>query len=358
MKVPVQFKVFLLLALFTIGVSRAETFHWNQGRGYAQFLYSTPEGIMIHNQTDSLLFDYFMLPVPTDNFTLKFRSKNFNSKPAKKYPYYGKDGREYNIKNPHWGFFIICDDDTVTITVKNSEKFINQESVFGSNIIFNRLSSYHPLDSEKSFVINASNKIDPYSGDNLWNLSIDSQTIKLSAGNNSIKPLFSYPFSSNVNGFGFFAGWGSKILISDITARSKSSEKQNERTYDADTIDEYFNDSDDPMEGYWTLFDREIDESLIKLGGFYTLACVREGEDYMFLYVDGANVNADNWHPGEIKAVLSPSQFPGIYLVEWRDAMKEPMKYDIKSQKGEGDTLLIQFPYQASKIRLRKIPKD
>ena len=112
--------------------------------------------------------------------------------------------------------------------------------------------------------------------------------------------------------------------------------------------------SRDPMEGIWVIFDRNLDESLLKPGGDYVLAIVREGERYLMIYLEGAAVNSQKWSPGMIKGILNPTYFNGIYDTEWIDAECQSLNNGVKSQYGEGETLTIQFPYHSSSLRLRK----
>lgn len=344
-------RVLIIFVLITFNLSSfGETIHWNKGRGYEPFSFSTPDGILIDNQSDTLKYSFFRLPETTRDFSLMFRSKNLNSHPTKKYSYFNSSGKEFKIKNPHWGFFICCEQDTFAINVKNCEIFSDSESQYGSEISIYKISS-----GQKEVV--KTREIDSYKGDNLWKINLNEAGLKINGGGKGLSLLKNLSWTGEVTGFGFYAGWGDKIMISDITARFEVPSKEGPKEFSISSLDEYFKESDDPMEGYWTIFDRELEESLIKLGGFYTLACVKEGEDYNLIYIDGASVNSTEWETGDVKAILAPSPFPDIYNVVWYDSMKLPMHHDIKAQTGEGETLLFQFPYQSSKLRLRKIDK-
>lgn len=341
----------LLLLVFSIPVF-SDTLYWNRGRGYKPFRHATEDGILIDNQSDSLLFDYFPLEGSLNNFTLKFRAKNIHGNPAKKYKYVTSDGRINYVKKPHWGFFVTSLSDTIVVTLKNGEKFTLPEPLSSLDITFFNLTS------GKNEKICLTEKINPYTGDNLWNLTFKDNFLNLSGGDSEINQITSFPCNSNITGFGFFAGWGDKVLISDIKLEKEGSDSLLSQYRDLVQTENYFSASDDPLEGHWMIFDRELDEDLLKPGGNYILSCVRDKDNYIFLYREGAEVNSSQWFPGDVKAILQPSPFPGIYNVEWFDAMKKPMSHDIRAQKGEGETLLIQFPYQDSKIRLRKLPSS
>ncbi|MCH5235296.1 MAG: hypothetical protein J1E16_08360 [Muribaculaceae bacterium] len=344
--------VFVLL-LLSIGINiESKTLNWNRGRGYEPFLYAMTEGILIDNSTDTLKYDYVRLPNPTQEFSLRFRGKNINGNPLKKYSYVTGDGKKIDVKDPHWGFFITCEKDTMIFSVKGNEIQLATESLPCLEI------SYYNLGKGTKETINLRDKVNPYDGDNIWQIKTNDNNLQLFVGDKSLNQVYECRAESPITRFGFFAGWGAGILISDIQAEYDEGSVADRNCNFMEEIEDYLNESEDPMEGYWTLFDRELEESLIKLGGRYDLVCVKEGEGYVFLYLDGANVNSQNWKPGDLKATLIPTPFSDIYEVEWIDAVKEQMTQDIKAQKGEGDTLSIQFPYQSSKIRLRKIPKS
>lgn len=338
--------VLLLLPFLAI----AERIHWNYGRGYHPFQYATQEGILIDNPTDSLRYDYYKLNSVSKDFSLKFRAKNLHGHPARKYQYESKKGKKINIGNPHWGFFITGVRDTVVFSIKGDEIFTALEPEPCINI------SLYCMGSKMTQTLTHNKKINPYEGDNLWDLSFSNGNLILSGGDTEINPLIEIPWQNVVTGFGFFAGWGDKILVSDISVQCEDPKNQiKDKFYSIDYLQDYYSKSEDPMEGFWVIFDRELEENLLKLGGDYLLACVKEDDGYSFLYVEGASINSPAWSIGDIKLQLTPSPFNGIYNVVWYDSMKSPLHKDIKAQTGDGNSLLFQFPYQSSKVRLRKL---
>lgn len=112
----------------------------------------------------------------------------------------------------------------------------------------------------------------------------------------------------------------------------------------------------DPMEGRWRLLDRSLDENLLRLGGSYECVLLRNPEGgYRLMYLAGSRVNATDWRPGRVKAVLEPSGFEGVYRCTWFDASGLPMSNEVTAQRNaDGTELTISFPYQDSWLRLRK----
>lgn len=346
--------IILLFALVGIvtgitNLASAEVFHFNKGRTYIPFIYATSEGVLIDNQDDTLKYDFLKLQHPADEFNLSFRAKNINGDPSKKYKYITKEKKELKISNPKWGFFITGETDTIVVEIKGCEKVSAIESQPALDMAIYYMNSNRKVD--QVIVDN----ISPFSSDNLFLIRNNSDEIEILAGRNHLSSIINLPALNKITGYGFFAGWGGKILISDINVDLTSFQKAI-KDFSIDSLEKYLKKSKDPMEGYWTVFDRELEESLLKLGGNYTLACVKEGDEYSLLYISGARVNSSGWKMGDKKAILKSSFFPDIYNVEWYDAMKQPFDRDIQAQIGDGLTLTIQFPYQSSKLRLRKLP--
>ena len=346
--------LFALVGIFT-GVSNlvsAETLHYNKARGYLPFQYATPDGLEIDNDSDSLKYDYLRLQTPAEKFSLSFRAKNQHADPSKKYKYISRKKKEVKVSNPSWGIIMTGLKDTVLIEVKPCEKITAIETQPALQITAYNLSSN--LKEIKTITDN----INYFSGDNLFVVTCEDGKISFDGGSTHISSLLKVNGPKEISGYGFFAGWGGKILVSDINVEITSSfQPFTNRAEDFDSINDYLAETQDEMEGLWVVFDRELEENLIKLGGDYSLICLKENDGYSLYYLEGAKVNSENWRKGDLKAKLLSTPFPDIYNVVWYDAMKQTLSKDIQAQTGDGNTLTIQFPYQSSKLRLRKVPR-
>lgn len=329
-------------------LANAETINWNRQRGYLPFKNAGETGVIIDNSTDTLVRDHYSFKDNANELHWKFRSKNMHGHPSKKYTFNSSSGETLNISTPSWGFYLSTDNDTIYFLIKGTEIPENASSSYGLNIQAKK--STGELLSETFDKDN----FNPYQGDNLWEFTLKDKVLSLGGGDKSIKPFMQFPFEGEISGIGYFAAPGGNIVFSDIILEYKD-RRGTTPVLSINDLEGYFAESEDPMEGYWMVFDRELEESLLKLGGTYKLACTREGDDYLFSYIEGAGVNSDNWNLGDDKIRLKSTPFTGVYDVEWIDSMKEPLNKGISAQTGIGGTLLIQFPYQSSKIRLRKI---
>lgn len=355
MKTRILFSL-LLSAIFTPFMKAEDSpdRFWNHGRGYAPFSHATEKGIEIDNRSHAAIIDSCILQNPLTDFTLTFRATNLNSKPGHRYTYTQADGKKGSIANPAWGFFISSPQGKRTwFSVFPVEKHDPVSSSTALRIVVN-------ADETDSTVYSATvgSGLNPFDGTNVWRLIKSGDGLVLSAGDKGMTEITTLHVSGKCNAFGFAASPGASIRITDIslTQVSSLSDMEAGEWKDLEKLDRYFADSGDDIEGYWTVFDRTLDEARLRMGGDYRLAIVKSGGAYDIIYIDGAKTNSVKWKKGMVKGRLYPGPFPGIFDVEWIDAEGKPLRRDIKAQSGEGDTLTIQFPYQSSTIRLRRIP--
>lgn len=330
--------------------------HWNKSRGFAPFRYAAPEGIVIDDTLATPLSDHYVLREETMDFSLRFTAANSHNHPSKSYPYRLSDGSKKKINFPDWRFFVKgSENDSLIVRVKTNEVIgaLSSETVV-------TISAYNSSEPLNKIEINVNDGIDCFNGNNNWVLSVKDDAARLAGGNRSMKQLLTIPVKIGmITEFGFTAYPGACLTISDITFIDNSIDNlMSSRWSDPDYLADYLATSKDPMEGYWVIFDRNLEESLLQLGGDYRLALVKDdGDNYALIYLSGARINENIWKPGMIKASLIPEPFPGIFNVVWYDAQGFPLGKDIKAQTGEGETLTIQFPYQSSSLRLRRLPQ-
>ena len=351
--------LYLFLIFFTVALTASgeqpSPKYWNQGRGYSPFRFATSQGISINNQTAGPITDYYNIPGNNvSDFRLSFRAANHNAHPAKRYPYVDKEGYIRKKKNPEWGFFLTSKSDTIKFTVRPAETFglISTQSI--TKILVTSTSGL--LSDNLEF---SSEKLDHTTGINLWQLVINHNGISLSGGNHKQETIANIPLpKSQIDGFGFFADSGADINITDIAfepAASLTSSPVVKR--DLKEIADNFASTEDPLEGFWVVFDRNLEESLLKPGGDYILAIVKNDAGYDLIYSEGAHINSSKWTSGHSKGRLIATHFSGIFDVEWIDAEGMTLSHGIKAQTLDNELIEIQFPYHSSSLRLRKIPE-
>lgn len=350
--------------------------HFNAGRGYDPFAHATREGVLLSNSTSSPLTDSIILSEPVTSATLSFRIANRHAHPSRNYSYLLPDGKEKTVKNPTWSLFI--DDSTgnrltMTLSNKESEGPISSESYTSLLLSLSSGSQTTGISSElkdeaagcpaytpSETLIEAGCL--PFHGETLWTITLSATGISIVAGAREPNRILTVTNPlADISSFGFTAAPGGEILLSDISLHYG---RDREATYAPESIASVLADnndsttlggSQDPVEGYWQIFDRNLEESLLRLGGEYKLAIVKDHDRYAIVYLAGARVNAEQWQPGMVKGWLTPTPFPGLFDLEWLDAEGEPMSHSVTAQLTEEGVLTIQFPYQSSVIRLRKL---
>ena len=113
-----------------------------------------------------------------------------------------------------------------------------------------------------------------------------------------------------------------------------------------------------PLEGKWTLYDYNLKQRNVSLGGTYTLTIASNGSGgYDMLYTDGAIVNTMPWLPGTLKGRLLPTPFADTYNVKWNDAHGDEIHSDAKASVDNVLTpqfLTIYIPDAGVEMRLRR----
>lgn len=331
--------------LFSLSASAqmpsAATRCWNAQRGYHPFAHATKRGVEINNTTTLPIADSCRISTGIENFSLSFRLAN------KAFRSMGKP----NVRP--CGFFLTHKKGRLWVTLEAEER----SDLFSSSTV-PKISLFCNGDSIP-LAVSRHNAVSPHGDTNLWRLTVEGGTFSIWAGSHNLEEIITIPYTPDTfTSFGFVAAPGSKIMVSDIALEPAGPQAMQAPGKWADTamLRDYLLQSSDPLEGYWTVFDRSLDETLLRLGGDYRLAIVKNGVNYEVVYLGGATVNAAKWLPGMTKAILRPDAFPGIYNLEWIDSEGNSLSHELKAQCGEGNTLSLQFPYQDSAVRLRKIP--
>lgn len=354
----------LLLLVWGILPIMSESRCWNASRGYHPFRHATATAIDIHNTTPLPLADGFSFPHPLDNFVIAFRCANLTAHPHKKQGYTDASGARRSRSNPEWSLLLWSPGDTLRFTIATREldnmlssapALTVQATASGANVAAGSATA-GPLSGSLAEA-EVTSGVDFYSGPNQWRLIVEGDVVRLCGGNRNLSTILTVPAEGRrFTGFAFESSPAAHIAVSDVTLTDGDAGRKLVATQWADRnhLADYLAYSKDDLEGYYVLFDRNLEETLLQMGGDYRLAVVRHGEAYDIIYLDGAKVNGALWHPGMLKGRLIPGAFPGIYDVEWIDAEGLVMSHSLKAQTGDGGVLTLQFPYQQSVVRLRK----
>lgn len=199
--------------------------------------------------------------------------------------------------------------------------------------------------------------IDLHTGYNVLNVEYDGNKTSIAIGNKVLRYIAeidstSYPANAQ---YGIIAGPASKLAIERIVLKKQPIMKyQLSTNWTLQTLKQHFDKSEDAYEGFWTFFDKDLDESKLKTGGRYTVALVRNGNGYDIIYVSGALVNRHEWTCGMLKGHISATQFIDNYNLTWYDAMMRPFSNDVYATIENYTLLSLHFTAQGSRIRFAK----
>ncbi|MDE7110052.1 MAG: hypothetical protein K2O49_08830, partial [Muribaculaceae bacterium] len=296
--------------------------------------------------------DIITLPSPCTLFSLSFRASNRHSHPSRRFSHLDSDGRRKSVSAPAWSAILILEgNDTLRITVRATEIKNTLSSERATEIT--ALSS---SGTRHTTSVASDSGLDPHTGTNTWNFTKTGNTLSISAGKNTLSEIMAFEVAdSPLTGFGFEANPAADLLVSNLsfTDDSPIPPPSSPEWKGEEHLNALLKKSKDNMEGYWAIFDMTLEENLLRLGGEYRLAIIREENIYNIIYVSGAAVNKDRWREGMLKGILTPGPFQGVYEVTWIDTEGNPISDSVIAQE-EGGLITIQFPRQDSTIRLKK----
>ncbi len=162
----------------------------------------------------------------------------------------------------------------------------------------------------------------------------------------------SFGKSSNI---GYFVEKDAQISVRRILFKSEPNKEDLHKTeYTQSKLDSIFEHSRDPNEGYWRYLDRNMDETLMKLGGKYRIAVVRVDDGYELLYAGGATTLSNLWQPYMLKGKLTATPFIDNYDLVWHNAKKEPISDEAYAFFSE-NILTLKMPLLKAEVRFYKV---
>lgn len=351
--------IFAVVGIVTAfsNVSNADTrtpVYMNSTRGFGTLGNETDEEgrLVISNESSDTIVRF----IKTDNaknFIFSFRAANLNNATGKKYKFNDFQGKSHYVKNPSWGI-IFKDNDRTSKILISASNFQNEDlSPITLDFSF--------FNSDGIIKTSLSKNIDPFLGFNSISLRKDDKGLSLFAGNRSFAPVFeNIKCCFNPEYIGFFICPGASLCIDNISLRyiGETVDRNNKFIHlgNEDARVSYFNHSKDLLEGEWEIFDRMLEEDMLKSGGNYRLALVKTDEGYEVLYIDGAVKNPHVWEAGMTKAFLYQTSFKNVFNVIWLDPSGNPVNGEIVAQFTAPDIISFQFPdHGTSTMRLRKI---
>lgn len=342
----------IILVIVCFLITRADSFYWDNHHGFHPFLNASQNSLNIINKTHLPTFDTISSRIGLCDFSFETRLSSINNKPNKRYKYTSADGSSKQIKHPSWGivaFDLLYNKLELRISTSQTSDWeyssadcLNIALIYNDSIVTQSQCKYPD--------------IEPFTGLNTVCFSRQNSTINVKIGARLKKEII----SANIDGFfitsiGFTTYPAANIEIDRIALTITNSPSKNLTTnWSKESISKYISESTDPLEGYWAFLDRSLDEDLLRMGGNYSLALIKNNNGYDLIYIEGAAINPESWKTGMIKATLTPTKFNGTYNVIWYDSAMKPLHKDITVHIESDHLMQIAFPYQSSHIRLTR----
>lgn len=347
---------FPLVLLLSAAVADSATRYWNPRRGYAPFADSVPALL----SADSVGTPPRLVSVGgSDSFTFSFRLSNLHAVPGKRYTFSDGNGGRRGVSMPGWEILAVGTDGGVAVSVTTAEGAGDGVS---TRPVLN-LRARRLADDTDIATAEITDGIGIFGERNIFELSRSGDDWRLCGGRHRQRELLSFSHRSTpTDSVGFRISPGGLAEVGHIRLITDEPPREADPLWpwsDGGTLEDALAETTDVgLAGVWRIYDREMDESLLRLGGDYTLAILPDAEGIGFdiVYLDGAVAGGGSWRRGDCKGHIAPSPFAGIYEVTWLDASREPLAHEIRGYLDSDGLLTVRFPYQNSVIRFGKIP--
>ena len=114
-------------------------------------------------------------------------------------------------------------------------------------------------------------------------VDVDERGVIVSIGNDELHQVMEVNVIRPIGAVqaGYLVGPGARVAL-ERAILTIGDEKQvvTPTRWTRESLDEYFESSSDPVEGYWRYLDRDMQDEWLRLGGRYTLAVVRADDGY------------------------------------------------------------------------------
>lgn len=292
-------------------------------------------------------------------FRFYIRAANLNNKANKSYEYTSlSDGNKHKLDNPVfgivWGY---TDKQNFYAAILQCSNSYLYDDLIDTRAMTVNIIRVHDSSMKILKTVKLDEGADLYTGYNIVNIEYDGEKTSLSIGNKVPRYIaqfsdISYPAKSRC---GVFIGPAAQLAIERIVFKSQPiMEIELATKWNLESLSKHFEKSQDAHEGFWTFFDKELDEKKLKLGGRYTIALVKNGNGYDIIYVTGAQVNKSKWSCGMLKGHIGETQFVDNFSLMWYDAMMKPFINDVYATIENYMLLSLHFPAQKSVMRFAK----
>lgn len=301
------------------------------------------------------------MEVNSSSYRYQLRLANLNNKQGKTMSIKNQmTGERTTITSPEWGLIFNYDNNSgnycaVVLSCDNSTPYddITDQRTMKVSIV-------HRTDNETNELAQThlAKGVSLEDDMNTICVDVDEHHVTVSIGKNELQQVLeaSIDRPAGAVSVGYIVGPGARVAIERAVLSIDNEKQVNARImWTREDLDAYFEQSADPVEGYWTYLDRDMQDEWLRLGGRYTLAIVRGDDGYDLIYIDGAQVKKSQWQCGMLKGHMTKTVFSGNYDLRWIDATMEPIEKDAYTTIENGIILTLNFPVFKSQVRFAKV---
>lgn len=359
----------IVCVLFTSARTRYATHH-NQFSGLGDHVTLTPsqsisqngERLIIDNATTSPLLIRDTTLCHQESVHYMVRMASLNNKPGKNYVAIDNvTGQKQKMENPVWGITFGTPSNNYIVIMKCHNSSLHDDLMDERSLSIDVCHQQNgsSVTTLQQISLNETDDIDLYDGLNALSIHIDDGMVKLLVGKHYLHEItqLKTDFDEDKLDVGLYIGPAAKIAVERTVVTINNDPHMNIMTHwTKDALSSHFSASVDPIEGFWTYLDRDVDDKILRMGGRYTIALVaNDRKGYDIIYLDGAQVLRNQWKCGMLKGKLQPTMFGGIYDGLWIDATMLPIDEDVQANIDNGVVLTLRFPVYNSQLRFAKI---
>lgn len=356
------FILFILFSLNNLNI-KATTKYYSYLNNFGSFGFAgvlkSDNSLEIENSTTNPIIISETTDIKDSKFNIHFRIANTNNNAGKSYKVIDKiTNKVKSIINPTWGVMWNCKNNHNYHALRLQSINTNLHDILDERLMSIELIECKNGDEKIISSTTVSKGVDLNDKYNVIEIAFDGVDTKLSIGNKIltvIKSIESIDYQGEM-AIGLYVGAGAKVKLDRITTNSSPFLENTLRTnWSLDSINKYLLSSTNPIEGIWEVYDCNLNEKKLRLGGKYKIALISNHDGgYDILYINGARVNENKWESCMIKGKLTPSRFNDNFGLLWYDSMMKPFNDDCFAIFENSVLLNLSFPTENSEIRFVK----
>lgn len=308
--------------------------------------------IVIDNNNSICIFDTHLYATDVNEFSFEARFR---------------DGSDLTTKNRFllseistaqfgivWNF---CDIDNYTALIfqRKNDEFYNELDSSVQNISAKIVSVCDGVSTIISTIKKCNEYLSPSNFYNSVKIECKHGETSISVGHHELKKIWKGVINniSQCN-IGFLVDTNAHLEVKRVEFNCPDTNPLN-FTFPIERIEEATKTSQyNPIIGYWDYLDRNTDDDLFAFGGKYSLAIIQQSDNnYAIVYIDGAKLYPELWHPGKTKGMLSGTPFINTYNLIWLDSRLSLIDEEMYATI-DGNILTLNFPIRKSIVRFVK----